>query len=191
MSCPIPKYKKLLEHGVEQWKVDAVRALRDTIPRKPNRYSWMTRDWAKDVAVLRDMSISVFEGRWTEEEFLNELEKIRRCGTDYRFAMKPNKTVADEVADHMLIYEIMGHDRDCSAFSFIELDKWDYKPNDDYSTELCEMHGRSRYKSLSYGKTKADAIARYKIRSVMKKKLRAIKSILCGFTVGITAIIIS
>ena len=34
-SLPAPNYKKLLENGVEHWKVVAVRALRDTIPMKP------------------------------------------------------------------------------------------------------------------------------------------------------------
>ena len=39
-SFPAPNYKKLLESGVERWKVDAVRALRDIIPMKPKKYSW-------------------------------------------------------------------------------------------------------------------------------------------------------
>ena len=37
-SFPVPNYKKLLESGIEQWKVDAVRALRDAIPNKPRKY---------------------------------------------------------------------------------------------------------------------------------------------------------
>lgn len=37
-SFPAPNYKKLLETGIESWKVDAVRALRDTIPIKPKKY---------------------------------------------------------------------------------------------------------------------------------------------------------
>ena len=36
-SFPAPNYKKLLESGVESWKVDAVRALRDAIPLKPKK----------------------------------------------------------------------------------------------------------------------------------------------------------
>lgn len=35
---PAPNYKKLLENGVERWKVDAVRALRDTVPIKPRKF---------------------------------------------------------------------------------------------------------------------------------------------------------
>ena len=43
-SFPAPNYKKLLESGVERWKVDAVRALRDAIPMKPRKkYSWKRR----------------------------------------------------------------------------------------------------------------------------------------------------
>ena len=43
-SFPAPNYKKILESGVESWKVDAVRALRDAIPLKPRKYSWLIRE---------------------------------------------------------------------------------------------------------------------------------------------------
>ena len=54
---------------------DAVRALRDTIPMKPKKYSWKISEWSEEVANLRDMSIQILENRWTEEEFSDELEK--------------------------------------------------------------------------------------------------------------------
>ena len=62
-SFPAPNYKKLLESGVESWKVDVVRALRDAIPSKPQKYSWLIREWAEKVSVLRDMSVSVLENK--------------------------------------------------------------------------------------------------------------------------------
>ena len=42
-SFPVPNYKKFLESGMESWKVDAVRALRDAIESKPRKYSWLIR----------------------------------------------------------------------------------------------------------------------------------------------------
>lgn len=68
-SFPAPNYKKILESGVESWKVDAVRALRDAIPLKPRKYSWLIRKWAEKVNILRDMSVDVLENKWTAEEF--------------------------------------------------------------------------------------------------------------------------
>ena len=68
-SFPAPNYKKLLENGIESWKVNAVRALRDAIPMKPKKYSWLIREWAEKMSVLRDMSVSVLENKWTAEEF--------------------------------------------------------------------------------------------------------------------------
>ena len=72
-SFPAPNYKKLLESGVESWKVDAVRALRDTIPTKPKKYSWKMSDWSEKATILRDISIGILEDKWTEEEFAEEL----------------------------------------------------------------------------------------------------------------------
>ena len=67
-------YRKLLENVVESWKVDAVRALRDAIPLKPKKYSWLIVEWADKVSVLRDMSVDVLENKWMAEEFSAELE---------------------------------------------------------------------------------------------------------------------
>lgn len=74
-TFPEPKYNKLLEMGVEKWKVDAVRVLRETIPPKPKKYSWFIEQWAIEMSVLRDISISVLEDKWTQEEFLEEIKK--------------------------------------------------------------------------------------------------------------------
>lgn len=84
---PAPNYKKLLESGVERWKVDAVRALRDTIPMKPKKYSWKISEWSEEAANLRDMSVQILENRWTEEEFSDELEKMKTHDSKYSFTM--------------------------------------------------------------------------------------------------------
>lgn len=160
-SFPAPNYKKLLESGVERWKVDAVRALRDTIPMKPKKYSWKISEWSEEAANLRDMSVQILENRWTEEEFLDELEKMKNHDSKYSFTMSNSRGIAEKIKDKILIYEVMGHERDCSALAFTE--SYRYRDDDgDYAIELIEMHGADRYRTLGYGATKTDAIERYK-----------------------------
>ena len=125
-SFPSPNYKKLLESGAESWKVDAVRALRDAIPLKPKKYSWRIREWADKVSVLRDMSVDVLENKWTAEEFSAELEKMKTRESEYGSSLRDIKFVAQRVEDTMLIYKVMGHEQDCSALIFAELEKYDY-----------------------------------------------------------------
>ncbi|MBQ3443344.1 MAG: hypothetical protein IJG33_08875 [Selenomonadaceae bacterium] len=161
-SFPSPNYKKLLESGVESWKVDAVRALRDAIPLKPKKYSWRIREWADKVSVLRDMSVDVLENKWTAEEFSDELEKMKTRESEYGSTLRDSKFVAQRVEDTMMIYKIMGHEQDCSALIFAELEPYDYGYSEDRKIELREMHGANRYRILSYGETEADAIERYK-----------------------------
>ena len=161
-SFPSPNYKKLLESGVESWKVDAVRALRDAIPLKPKKYSWRIREWADKVSVLRDMSVDVLENKWTAEEFSAELEKMKTRESEYGSSLRDIKFVAQRVEDTMLIYKVMGHGQDCSALVFAELEKYDYGYSEERKIELREMHGANRYRILSYGETESDAIERYK-----------------------------
>ena len=139
-SFPMPNYKKMLESGMESWKVDAVRALRDAIPIKPRRYSWKIREWAEKVSELRSMSVGVLENQWTAEEFREELEKMKRHESEYSFTMKDSRSIAQRVEDSMLIYQVMGHDQDCSALEFVELEKYDYGYSLCVSTQVgCKM----------------------------------------------------
>ena len=161
-SFPAPNYKKLLETGMSSWKVDAVRALRDTIPLKPKKYSWRVREWAEEMTVLREMAVSVLEDKWTEEEFSSELEKFRKQESEYSRGLK--------IEDYMLIYSVMGHEKDCSALALEKLDSYDYRYDEENPIELREMHGESRYKILGYGATKYDALDRYKMRDRTQEK---------------------
>ena len=169
-SFPAPNYKKLLESGVESWKVDAVRALRDAIPSKPRKYSWLIREWLEKVSNLRDMSVSVLENKWTAEEFTAEIEKMKTHESEYSHTMQDCKEVAQKIADSMLIYKIMGHEQDCSALTLVELGKYDYGYSEDRKLELREMHEAHRYRILSYGTTKSDAIKRYKSQDRHQEK---------------------
>ena len=161
-SFPAPNYKKLLESGVESWKVDAVRALHDAIPLKSKKYSWRIREWADKVSVLRDMSVDVLENKWTAEEFSDELEKMKTRESEYGSTLRDSKFVAQRVEDTMMIYKVMGHEQDCSALVFAKLEKYDYGYSEERKIELREMHGANRYRILSYGETESDAIERYK-----------------------------
>ena len=169
-SFPSPNYRKLLESGVESWKVDAVRALRDAIPLKPKKYSWKISEWADKVSVLRDMSVAVLENKWTAEEFSEELEKMKTRESEYGSTLRDIKFVAQRVEDTMMIYRIMGHAQDCSALVFAELEKYDYGYGEGRKIELREMHGAYNYRVLSYGETEADAIERYKSQDRHQEK---------------------
>ena len=159
-SFPAPNYKRLLESGVESWKVDAVRALRDTIPTKPKKYSWNLKDWSEKAAILRDMSIGILENKWTEEEFAEELEKFKTHESKYSYHIVYSREMAGKIADKMLIYKIMGHERDCSALEFVKA--YNHRNDDgDYSVALVEMHGADKYRILCYGATKIDVLERY------------------------------
>ncbi len=160
-SFPAPNYKKLLENGIERWKVDAVRALRDVIPMKPRKkYSWDMREWTEQAAIFRDMSISVLEDNWTEEEFAEELEKFKKHESKYSETISNSRSFAEKIEDKMLIYKIMGHEQDCSALAFNE--HYHYREDDEFTTELIEMHGADRYRILCYGYSKSDVVERYK-----------------------------
>ena len=164
---PAPNYKKLLESGIENWKVDAVRALRDTIPRKPKKYSWEINEWAEKMEKLRDMAIDVFEDKWTKEEFTEELERFKTLDSEYSAGFPSRVNVSEKIKDKMLIYEVMGHEKDCAT---LEFDKSYSRNYEDGEIKLIEMHGTYRYRTLSYGATKLEAIENYKNQDRQSEK---------------------
>ena len=164
---PAPNYKKLLESGMENWKVNAVRALRDTIPRKPKKYSWEINEWAEKMELLRDTAIDVLEDKWTQEEFTEELEKFKKLGSYYSFGFPSEFNVAEKIKDKMLIYEVMGHEKDCAV---LEFDKSYSGNNEKSEINLIEVHGTYRYRVLSSGGTKLEAIENYKNQDRQSEK---------------------
>ena len=152
-SFPVPNYKKLLDSGIERWKVDAIRALRDAIPTKPRKYSWLIGEWAEKMTTLRDMAVSILENNRTETEFLEELADMK------------NGVVAAKIKDFLLIYQTLGHENDCSALEFTELSKYDYSYAEDRKIALME-----KYRIVSYGATKADVLERYKSQDHQQEK---------------------
>ena len=164
---PAPNYQKLLESGIEVWKIDAVRALRDTVPRKPKKYSWLIREWADTMEVLRNMAISVLEDKWTKEEFGEELEKFKTLASEYSSVIPSRKEMAEQIQDKILIYQVMGHEKDCSALKF---DRAYSRDNEEDKIKLIEVHGSFNYETLSYGATKLEAIESYKVQDKKEEK---------------------
>ena len=77
-SWPVPKYDKLLEAGIEPWRVAALRAIRETVPNKPRgKYNYKKEEWvANFVWPLRDMAIEIMNGSISRENFW------KSCNTD-------------------------------------------------------------------------------------------------------------
>ena len=173
-AFPAPNYKKMIENRVESWKVDAVRALRDTIPKKPRGYAWKIREWTKGVRELRDMAISVLEDKWTEEEFSVELQEMLKNEKEYIYGMGTVKDIAEKIENHMLIYQMMGHENDLSALEIAETDKYSY-PKHYEPMELREKIGKYGYRVLCYGETKEELIRNYKSngKPLMKKERKS------------------
>ena len=73
----------------------------------------------------------MLENKWTAEEFSAELEKMKTRESEYGSTLRDIKFVAQRVEDTMLIYKVMGHEQDCSALVFAELE-----PSCEKCTEL-------------------------------------------------------
>ena len=170
-SFPTLNYRKLLEKGIERWKIDAVRALRDIVPRKPSRRSWLVREWAEEARSLRDIAISVLENRWTQSEFLDELEKIAASENEYTFGMEPNEKVIQKIKDHILMYEVLGHEYDLSALKFDRLCSYEHGQGADDTIALRERKKPGFYcQLLCTGETKEEALERYKMQDRHQEK---------------------
>lgn len=70
-NWPAPNYQKLLDGGVEPWKVSAIRALRDSCAARPKRY--FRTDWKEDIIKKRNLAVGVLQDEYTEETFKETL----------------------------------------------------------------------------------------------------------------------
>ena len=156
-SWPVPNYAKLLESGMDSWKVDAIRALRDGVSPKPTSY-WLTKRWSRIASVYRDLAVRILEDdAITQEELLAAVDYANPVDT----ASEENERVAYEMQastklmNRMMLYGEFGHSKSLAAFrlTFSSI-------KDKYF--LRELHGKYRYVNLAEGKTKEDAIASYR-----------------------------
>jgi len=109
-SFPKPDYQKLLDIGIEDWKVNAVHALRDFLSPKPNIHSVYLSSWTKKATELRNIAVAVMNDELSREDFDEKLKTTFRLTGDDKFQI------------HSLIdaYTKLGHDYDFSALTFIE-----------------------------------------------------------------------
>lgn len=58
---PKPNYTKLLEEGVEPWKVAMLRVLREDLPRKPKASSYKLRGWTDKFLENRRLAVEILD----------------------------------------------------------------------------------------------------------------------------------
>ena len=78
-SFPVPNYRKLLKSGIERWKVDALRALCDTIPMKPKIFLYNI--YRKNLFIVK----LPIEGIFVGESFMKiySEEEIKKLDIEY------------------------------------------------------------------------------------------------------------
>lgn len=94
---PIPDYQKMIDAGIEPWRVSAVRAMRDFIPNKPRSYG--REDWVKTMLTAREMAVNVLNGDTQKDQFEKRMPDIMRS-----WNINP-----DVVKAHYALYQILGH----------------------------------------------------------------------------------
>lgn len=102
-SWPAPDYAKLIEAGVEPWKVSFIRAARDAIPTKPQK-SWRLSGWVEAVTAMRDLSRDVMDGKVDQDNLLEVLHRGTRGQGD--------------ILGQMKLYGAVGHDKSLKGLSF-------------------------------------------------------------------------
>jgi hypothetical protein len=80
-AWPEPNYRNLLDNGMDGWAVSFIRSARESIPAKPKTPSKLS-SWAKQVTVLRDLSVQIAEGNISP---LSLKDKISSVGIRGRY----------------------------------------------------------------------------------------------------------
>ena len=70
-NWPAPNYQKLLDGGVEPWKVSAIRALRDSCAARPQKLYRLY--WQEDIIKKRNLAVGVLQDEYNEETFKGTL----------------------------------------------------------------------------------------------------------------------
>lgn len=113
-SFPKPDYQKLLESGEENWKVCAVRAIRDFLSPKPKgAYSWALDDWTKKATELRDIAVAVMNDELSESGFRDKLSMLARINFPF------NRNDEWQIENICYAYEKLGHEYDFSELKFV------------------------------------------------------------------------
>lgn len=118
---PKPDYLKLLKkHGMDQWRVDAIRAFRDYAAehrKHSRRYS--IKRIAKECCILREAAMKIIDGDiQSTEELSNALLRPMNGLSSYTLA---------ELESRVYIYSQLGHEQDFSQI-YIEHFSWARDP---------------------------------------------------------------
>ncbi|MGN7869540.1 PLxRFG domain-containing protein [Paracoccus sp. 22332] len=103
-SWPAPDYEKLIEAGVEPWKVSFIRAARDMIPTKPQK-EWRLKGWVDAVTGMRELAQSVMDGEIDQDKLRHALF--------VRGGKSPG-----EILGQMKLYAAVGHAKSLKGMSF-------------------------------------------------------------------------
>ncbi|MFT4013016.1 MAG: LPD5 domain-containing protein [Paracoccus sp. (in: a-proteobacteria)] len=106
-SWPAPDYEKLIEAGVEPWKVSFMRAARDSIPTKPQK-SWRLSGWVDAVTGMRGLAQDVMDGNIDQD-------KLRQA------LLGGGKRSLGEILGQMKLYDAVGHGKSLKGMSFGEV----------------------------------------------------------------------
>ena len=161
-SWPQPNYAKLLDSGVEPWKVDAVRALRDAIERQPGKRSYKLGAWAEEVGLLRDMAVSVLDGEYSEEKLALQLEDFGVGRNDF-VGLHPGIRkfeIARKAKNLKLMYGKLGHEQSFADLTIEKVEEhFNPRPEDNRTYyEIWQHTGKYRYRVVGKGDTVDEAL---------------------------------
>ena len=156
----VPNYEKLLESGIESWKVDAIRACRDVIPsKKPSKYNYELKKWCEDVFQLRELAIEVLSNKeMTEDMFFDKLLQKKHYLS--------NMSMVNGVKNLKLFYEVMGHSKSVPSNVRL-LPRWEnyrdeFQGKSPKCYEVLVLKGSHYIRAIFNGVTEREAIGKYK-----------------------------
>ena len=115
-SWPKPNYEKLLESGMDSWRVDAIRALREVVEQIPRRKVYK-RTFQCTCAVFREFALRVVDG---EYDNLQDLYDSLIKHEDYRRF----SDCFDKFFEIAKLYAEFGHSQDIPQFSIVHYFKF-------------------------------------------------------------------
>ena len=73
---PVPNYEKLIQSGIPKDTVSLVRAIRETLPKKPRSMYKSTLDWSYYIKLLRGEAARLLSGEITVADFKSAYKKL-------------------------------------------------------------------------------------------------------------------
>ena len=130
---PQPNYSKLLEEGIDNWRVAILRALREDMPRRPNAMSYKIRSWNNKFLYNRSIAEEVLDVELNANTF-----------DDYIFV--GNSHFSSETITKAFMYQRLGADTPEKDFPYFvryfgEFERI-YLHDESHSNCYCLMSGR-------------------------------------------------